>query len=126
MLSNVDADQDREKRLRKELKDNAFRVEQLVNGEIKLYKDIKALKDEDEAKDQAKSKAEAERAKERRQQRQAELDAVRTLNQELRLLQADEADKELLQLQQWYENARKQYAKNQEEKCHEIHHQSHG
>jgi len=114
MLSNVDADQDREKRLRKELKDNAFRVEQLVNGEIKLYKDIKALKDEDEAKDQAKSKAEAERAKERRQQRQAELDAVRTLNQELRLLQADEADKELLQLQQWYENARKQYAKNQE------------
>ena len=43
MLSGVDADQDREKRLRKELKDNAFRVEQLVNGEIKLYKDIKAL-----------------------------------------------------------------------------------
>lgn len=114
MLSGIDADKDREKRLKKELQDNAFRLEQLANGEIKLYKEIGDLKDQDEAKDQAKSKADADRAKERRQQRQAELDAVRTLNQELRVLQADEADRELLQLQQWYENARKQYAKNQE------------
>jgi hypothetical protein len=114
MLSGTEADQAREKRLKKELQDNALRLEQLTNGEIKLYKEIKALKDEDEAKDQAKSKADADRAKQKREQRQAELDAVRTLNQELRLLQADEADRELLQLQQWYENARKQYATNQE------------
>jgi len=114
MLSNIKADESREKRLKKELQDNALRLEQLGNGEIKLYKEIKALKDEDEAKDQAKSKADADRAKQKREQRQAELDAVRTLNQELRLLQADEADRELLQLKQWYENARKQYVTNQE------------
>jgi hypothetical protein len=66
MLSGVDADQDREKRLRKELKDNAFRVEQLVNGEIKLYKDINNLKEQDQAKEDSRNKANSDKAEQRR------------------------------------------------------------
>jgi hypothetical protein len=66
MLSGVDADQDREKRLRKELKDNAFRVEQLVNGEIKLYKDINNLKEQDQAKEDSRNKANSDKGEQRR------------------------------------------------------------
>lgn len=39
---------------------------------------------------------------------------VQSLNQELQVLQADNADKEQVQLAQWYENALKEYANNQE------------
>lgn len=113
-LAGLQADEAREKRLRKELQDNALRLEQLGNGEIKLYKDIKALEDEKDAKDKERAKADQERQKERQQQRLIERDQVRTLTQELRVLQADEANRELLHIQQWYENARLQYAKNQE------------
>lgn len=113
-LAGVQADEAREKRLRKELQDNALRLEQLGNGEIKLYKDINALEDEKDAKDKERAKADQERQKERQQQRLIERDQVRTLTQELRVLQADEANRELLHIQQWYENARLQYAKNQD------------
>lgn len=113
-LAGVQADEAREKRLRKELQDNALRLEQLGNGEIKLYKDINALEDEKDAKDKERAKAERERQKERQQERDREREEVRTLTQELRMLQADENDKELLALQQWYSNVRLQYAKNQE------------
>lgn len=113
-LAGVKADEGREKRLRKELQDNALRLEQLGNGEIKLYKDIKALEDEKDAKDKERAKAEKERQKERQQERDKEREEVRTLTQELRMLQADENNKELLALQQWYSNARLQYAKNQQ------------
>lgn len=114
LLSGVEADKDREKRLRKELQDNQFRLEQLTNGEIKLRKDINSLKEQDDARDKAKAKADSDRAKERQQQRALELDQVRTLTQELRMLQTDELNREALQLQQWYENSRLQYAKNQD------------
>lgn len=71
-------------------------------------KNALAILAEDEKKYNAdRAKEASDRAKERR-------DAVRTLNQELRMLQEDEVNKEILSLQQWYANARKQYADNQE------------
>ena len=114
MLSQVDADQEREKRLKKELSDYSLRTAKIGNEQTKLYKEIRALEDEQKEKDKAKDKADADRAKERKAQRDAELEDIRSLNQQLRMLQADEANRELLAIQQWYEDARKQYAKNQE------------
>jgi len=71
-------------------------------------KNALAILAEDEKKyNEERTKEANEKAKERR-------DAVRTLNQELRMLQADEADKDILGLKQWYANSRKQYADNQE------------
>ena len=71
-------------------------------------KNALAILTEDEKKyNEERTKEANEKAKERR-------DAVRTLNQELRMLQADEADKDILGLKQWYANSRKQYADNQE------------
>lgn len=71
-------------------------------------KNALAILTEDEKKYNADRAKEAnDKAKERRNQ-------VRTLNQELRMLQADEADRELLALRQWYANSRKEYADNQE------------
>ena len=55
-----------------------------------------------------------DRAKEANAKAKERRDAVRTLNQELRMLQADEADRELIALKQWYANSRKEYADNQE------------
>ena len=54
-----------------------------------------------------RAKEASDRAKERRSQ-------VRALNQELALLQATEGQREILELRQWYDNARLQYANNQE------------
>ena len=83
MLSGVDADQDREKRLRKELKDNAFRVEQLVNGEIKLYKDINNLKEQDQAKEDSRNKANSDKAEQhRKDQLQKEKEHLQRLEAE--------------------------------------------
>jgi hypothetical protein len=83
MLSGVDADQDREKRLRKELKDNAFRVEQLVNGEIKLYKDINNLKEQDQAKEDSTNKANSDKAEQhRKDQLQKEKEHLQRLEAE--------------------------------------------
>lgn len=71
-------------------------------------KNALAILTEDEKKyNEERTKEANEKAKERR-------DAVRTLNQELRMLQADEAEKDILGLKQWYANSRKQYADNQE------------
>lgn len=56
----------------------------------------------------------ADRAKEANEKAKERRDQVRTLNQELRLLQAEENDKDLLALQQWYANTRRQYVENQE------------
>ena len=56
----------------------------------------------------------ADRAKEANDKAKERKDQVRTLNQELRMLQADEADRDLLAIRQWYANARKEYANNQE------------
>lgn len=114
MLSGVQADEAREARLRKELQNNTLRVEQLINDEIKLRKEIKNLDDEEQAKKQAQTKAEEERRKERQQQRDIERQQIRNLTQELQMLQADENDRALLGIQQWYENVRREYAKNQE------------
>lgn len=66
MLSGVNADKEREKRLRKELQDNALRLEQLGNGEIKLYKDIDNLKEQDQAKEDSRNKANSDKAEQRR------------------------------------------------------------
>jgi chromosome segregation ATPase len=71
-------------------------------------KNALAILTEDEKKyNKDRAKESSDRAKERRNE-------IRTLTQELRMLQADEANKEILALQQWYANARKQYAENQE------------
>lgn len=71
-------------------------------------KNALAILAEDEKKYNAdRAKEASDRAKERRNE-------VRSLTQELRMLQADEANKEILALQQWYANARLQYAQNQE------------
>lgn len=71
-------------------------------------KNALAILAEDEKKYNAdRAKEASDRAKERRNE-------VRSLTQELRMLQADEANKELLAIQQWYSNARQQYAQNQE------------
>jgi len=56
----------------------------------------------------------ADRAKEANEKAKERRDQVRTLNQELRVLQADENDRDLLALQQWYANSRRQYVENQE------------
>lgn len=56
----------------------------------------------------------ADRAKEANEKAKERRDQVRTLNQELRVLQAEENDKDLLALQQWYANSRRQYVENQE------------
>jgi len=56
----------------------------------------------------------ADRAKEAKEKAKERRDQVRTLNQELRVLQADENDRDLLALQQWYANSRRQYVENQE------------
>lgn len=71
-------------------------------------KNALAILAEDEKKYNAdRAKEASDRAKERRNE-------VRSLTQELRMLQADEGNKEILALQQWYSNARLQYAQNQE------------
>jgi hypothetical protein len=71
-------------------------------------KNALAILAEDEKKYNAdRAKEASDRAKERRNE-------VRSLTQELRMLQADEANKEILAIQQWYANARQQYAQNQE------------
>jgi hypothetical protein len=56
----------------------------------------------------------ADRAKEANEKAKERRDQVRTLNQELRVLQADENDRDLIALQQWYANSRRQYVENQE------------
>ena len=67
--------------------------------------DILAVEENKYNEDRAKEAS--DRAKERRSQ-------VRALNQELALLQATEGQREILELKQWYDNARLQYANNQE------------
>lgn len=90
MLSGVEADQEREKRLRKELKDNELRSEQLANGEIKLYKDIKSLKDQEQEKENARNQANADKADQRRkEQLQKEKDYLQKL-EDARLQAQDE------------------------------------
>jgi len=80
MLSGVDADQEREKRLRKELKDNELRVEQLVNGEIKLYQEINNLKDQEQEKEDSRNKANADKAEQRtKEQVQKEKDRLQKI-----------------------------------------------
>ena len=80
MLSGVDADQEREKRLRKELKDNELRVEQLVNGEIKLYQEINNLKDQEQEKEDSRNKANADKAEQRtKEQVQKEQDRLQKI-----------------------------------------------
>jgi len=80
MLSGVDADQEREKRLRKELKDNELRVEQLVNGEIKLYQEINNLKDQEQEKEDSRNQANADKAEQRRkEQLQKEQDRLQKI-----------------------------------------------
>ena len=71
-------------------------------------KNALAILTEEEKKYNAdRAKEASDRAKERRSQ-------VRALNQELALLQATEGQREILELRQWYDNARLQYANNQE------------
>jgi hypothetical protein len=120
-LSRAEKESDKQA-IRTKIQATTLKLTQLELQEKTYQKNIQDIQDkaDSEAKEKEKAKADKEKAerdaiaKQKQAQRQAELDAVRTLNQELRLLQADEADRELLQLQQWYENARKQYVKNQE------------
>ena len=55
-----------------------------------------------------------DRAKEASDRAKERISQVRALNQELALLQATEGQREILELRQWYDNARLQYANNQE------------
>lgn len=56
-LSGIHADEEREKMLRKALRDNQLRSEQLVNEEIKTRSAIRTIEEQDEAKKQAKQDA---------------------------------------------------------------------
>jgi len=56
----------------------------------------------------------ADRAKEARDRANERREEVRTLNQELLMLQTQEGLKENLAIKQWYDNARRQYKDNQE------------
>ena len=91
MLSGVQGDEARKKRLEDELKANIFRTEQLINEEIKVRQAIKKLEEADKAKKDAKEKADREAAerianenkKKRQDEREAELKHQKELQDSL-------------------------------------------
>lgn len=108
--------------IRTKIQATTLKLGQLELQEKTYQKNIKDIQDKADSEAEQKAKALADkdkaereaRAKQIKAERQAELDAIRTLNQELLMLQTDQDNREALQLEQSYQNSRKQFVKNQE------------